>query len=120
LIKIAAYFPGDNYIVCDKFLFAVCTEIITNFTGMYSTEQIKELQKLTASLVKTDHTDKAFEIVEDLRKALQFHEYRYYVLNDPLISDTEYDQFLNCSKRLSRPTLNLLLPLLLPKGLATA
>ncbi len=29
--------------------------------------------------------------VEDLRDLLRFHEHRYYVLNDPLISDAEYD-----------------------------
>ena len=27
-----------------------------------------------------------------LKEVLRFHEYRYYVLNNPLISDTEYDQ----------------------------
>ena len=30
--------------------------------------------------------------VDDLRNCLRFHEHRYYVLNDPLISDYEYDQ----------------------------
>ena len=59
---------------------------------MYSKEQIKELQKLTDELIAKEHTEKAFEIIEDLRKALRFHEYRYYVLNDPLIADVEYDQ----------------------------
>ena len=59
---------------------------------MYSTEQVKELSALTNKLIATSNTEKAFEIVEDIRKALRFHEYRYYVLNDPLISDTEYDQ----------------------------
>ncbi len=58
---------------------------------MYSKGQIAELQKLTEDLVKENHTEKAFEIVENLRKVLHFHEYRYYVLNDPLISDSEYD-----------------------------
>ena len=29
--------------------------------------------------------------VTDLKNILRFHEYRYYSLNDPLISDTEYD-----------------------------
>ncbi len=28
---------------------------------------------------------------EDLRNCLRFHEYRYYVQNDPIISDFEYD-----------------------------
>ena len=59
---------------------------------MYSTEQVKELSALTNKLIATSNTEKALEIVEDIRKALRFHEYRYYVLNDPLISDTEYDQ----------------------------
>ncbi|MET0393045.1 MAG: NAD-dependent DNA ligase LigA, partial [Chitinophagaceae bacterium] len=30
--------------------------------------------------------------VELLRNVLRFHEYRYYVLNDPLIADGEYDR----------------------------
>ena len=29
--------------------------------------------------------------IEELRNALRFHEYRYYVQNDPLVSDYEYD-----------------------------
>ncbi|HMQ49882.1 MAG TPA: NAD-dependent DNA ligase LigA [Saprospiraceae bacterium] len=32
------------------------------------------------------------EQAAQLRPLLQFHEYRYYILNDPLISDYEYDQ----------------------------
>src|SRR4051794_17664136 len=59
---------------------------------MYSQDQTAELQKITQELIEEKHTEKAFEIVENLRKALRFHEYRYYVLNDPLISDSEYDQ----------------------------
>ncbi|MEI9909451.1 MAG: hypothetical protein WDO71_07175 [Bacteroidota bacterium] len=30
--------------------------------------------------------------IEALRETLRFHEYRYYILNEPLISDYEYDQ----------------------------
>jgi DNA ligase (NAD+) len=29
--------------------------------------------------------------VEDLRSEISLHDYRYYVLNDPLVSDAEYD-----------------------------
>jgi len=32
--------------------------------------------------------------VEDLRKALHRHNYRYYVLDDPEISDSEYDRMM--------------------------
>ncbi|HEX8677082.1 MAG TPA: NAD-dependent DNA ligase LigA, partial [Segetibacter sp.] len=41
-------------------------------------------------------------IVENLRKVLQFHEYRYYVLNDPLISDTEYDQLYKLLEKMEK------------------
>src|ERR687888_2239396 len=33
--------------------------------------------------------------VEELRKQLDYHGHRYYVLDDPEISDAEYDALLN-------------------------
>ena len=33
--------------------------------------------------------------IEDLRGKIRHHEYRYYVLDDPQISDTEFDQLMN-------------------------
>ena len=32
---------------------------------------------------------------EDLREKLRYHEHRYYVLDDPEISDAEYDALMN-------------------------
>jgi DNA ligase (NAD+) len=52
---------------------------------MYTKDQTKELQVLTNRLLKNGGS------VDELRNVLRFHEYRYYILNDPLISDTEYD-----------------------------
>ncbi|HEX8277315.1 MAG TPA: DNA ligase (NAD(+)) LigA, partial [Segetibacter sp.] len=69
---------------------------------MYSKQQIVEIQKLTKQLGEANHTEKAFEIVENLREVLQFHEYRYYVLNDPLISDTEYDQLFKLLEKIEK------------------
>ncbi len=57
---------------------------------MYDPKQVIALQKLTDSFKKTGKDIKASSI-NDLRDVLRFHEYRYYVQNDPLISDTEYD-----------------------------
>jgi len=31
---------------------------------------------------------------EELKKEIHFHNYRYHVLDDPMISDSEYDQLL--------------------------
>lgn len=57
---------------------------------MYSKEQTKKLQAETSGLLrKKDITAKD---IDALRDVLRFHEHRYYVLNDPLISDFEYDQ----------------------------
>ena len=52
---------------------------------MFTIEKIRELQDLTQQVLKNEGS------AQDLRKVLQFHEYRYYVLSDPLISDKEYD-----------------------------
>lgn len=57
---------------------------------MYNTEQIKQLQELTAKYIK-GNIDCELSNVNAFREILRFHEYRYYVQNDPLISDFEYD-----------------------------
>lgn len=36
----------------------------------------------------------AEEAVEKLRQAIRYHNYRYYVLDDPVISDAEYDELM--------------------------
>jgi DNA ligase (NAD+) len=38
--------------------------------------------------------DDAEEAVAALRKALRYHNYRYYVLDDPVISDADYDRLM--------------------------
>lgn len=53
---------------------------------MYIKSQTRDLQNLTDKVLKESGT------IDNLREVLRFHEYRYYVLNDPLISDGEYDQ----------------------------
>ncbi|AEA33906.1 NAD-dependent DNA ligase LigA [Hippea maritima] len=42
----------------------------------------------------------AKERIEQLRKKLHYHNYRYYVLDDPIISDSEYDMMLKELKEL--------------------
>lgn len=60
---------------------------------MYSKEKTRQLQQLTGELLKKKKADQlSKKELEKLREALRFHEYRYYILNDPLISDYEYDQ----------------------------
>ena len=59
---------------------------------MYSSDQTRDLQDLSKSLLQRQ-TQKGL-ILKDLvalRQVLVFHEYRYYILNDPLLTDSEYD-----------------------------
>jgi DNA ligase (NAD+) len=60
---------------------------------MYSKEETQQLQKKAIALLKQIDSA-AFKIseIESLRDVLRFHEYRYYILNDPLVSDFEYDK----------------------------
>lgn len=78
-----------------------------NFTlklkDMYTQDATKELQKHSLVLLKSSakhaiEPDKAGQ----LRDVLRFHEYRYYVLSDPLISDGEYDQLFKELERIEK------------------
>jgi DNA ligase (NAD+) len=57
---------------------------------MYSREATQQLQKQTLAFLKAKEKP-AVKNVEELRNVLRFHEHRYYVLNEPLVSDFEYD-----------------------------
>jgi len=48
--------------------------------------------------------------VEELRKEIEYHNYRYYVLNDPVISDAEYDALMRELEELERRYPELITP----------
>ena len=59
---------------------------------MYSSAQTRDLQDLSKSLLQRQ-TQKGL-ILKDLvslRQVLVFHEYRYYILNHPLLTNNNYD-----------------------------
>ena len=55
---------------------------------MYPKDQIIAFQALAKEYLTNPHTVE----LGSLKKLLKFNEYQYYVLNEPLISDYEYDQ----------------------------
>lgn len=71
---------------------------------MYGNHELKEIARETDKFLKVAAKP---EEVALLRDVLRFHEYRYYVLNEPLISDTEYDMLFQQLKdiELSNPLL---------------
>lgn len=70
--------------------------------SMYSKDESARLQKATGAFLK--EIDKAISKgkIESLRDVLRFHEYRYYILNDPLISDFEYDQLFKALEKIEK------------------
>lgn len=48
--------------------------------------------------------------LEKIKKEINFHNYRYYVLNDPIISDFEYDKLMAKLKKLEADYPELLMP----------
>jgi DNA ligase (NAD+) len=70
--------------------------------NMYSPQQIQTLQTQTTNFLSILNNDDAINEIEDVRNVLRFHEYRYYVLNEPLISDFEYDQLYKYLERIEK------------------
>ncbi len=69
---------------------------------MYALDQVKNFQKASLSLLEqvTGQTSTVMPgEIQELQDVLRFHEYRYYVLNEPLITDTEYDKLYKLLER---------------------
>ncbi|HMI78844.1 MAG TPA: NAD-dependent DNA ligase LigA [Ferruginibacter sp.] len=72
---------------------------------MYTAEQVKKLQKETTQwlgIKEVAINKKNIAEIGTLRNILRFHEYRYYVQNDPLISDFEYDSLYKLLEKIEK------------------
>ncbi|HUM46295.1 MAG TPA: NAD-dependent DNA ligase LigA, partial [Chitinophagales bacterium] len=72
---------------------------------MYSSEEQKKLIDLTTKILKQEPlVEQANEpdskFVKELHDAIRYHEWRYYVLSEPVIADIEYDQLYSRLKKL--------------------
>ncbi len=65
---------------------------------MYSPQSTKTLQQLTKNLIAKKALGPGD--LEGLRNVLRFHEYRYYVMNDPLLADGEYDRLFKSLEKI--------------------
>ena len=59
---------------------------------MFNAQQVRALQQDSMRWLSTAEGEINADNIEELRTVLRFHEHRYYVENDPLISDGEYDK----------------------------
>lgn len=74
---------------------------------MYTKEQTQSLQEQTIELLKREDSSINTSHIGALRNLLRFHEYRYYVMNDPLVADQEYDRLFKVLERMEREHPNL-------------
>lgn len=78
---------------------------------MYSKDSTIELQNITNELVKSEAAGSmTVADLSKLREVLRFHEYRYYILNDPLLSDFEYDQLYKALEKIEKDNPELISP----------
>lgn len=78
---------------------------------MYDNEKNRGLQRLTTDLMKKEKSSSVTtKDIAALRDVLRFHEYRYYILNDPLVSDFEYDQLYKSLEKLESDNPKLITP----------
>ncbi|WP_227990624.1 NAD-dependent DNA ligase LigA [Flavisolibacter ginsenosidimutans] len=79
------------------------------FTRMNA--DVKTLQQATLELLKEIKEDKlSTKGIDRLRNVLRFHEHRYYVQSDPLISDFEYDTLYKGLEVLEKEAPDLITP----------
>src|SRR5918993_281079 len=69
---------------------------------MYQSSETKELQQQTTEWLASIASAKDGSTLPGDIESLRFHEYRYYVQNDPLISDSEYDNLYKFLESLER------------------
>ncbi len=58
---------------------------------MFNAQQVRALQQDSIKWLSLAGGEVTADNIKELRNILRFHEHRYYVENDPLISDGEYD-----------------------------
>lgn len=77
---------------------------------MYNKEQTQQLHQQTISFLKQIAKGIDASAIDVLRAVLRFHEYRYYVMNDPLIADAEYDQLYKALEKIEAENPALIVP----------
>jgi DNA ligase (NAD+) len=76
-----------------------------------ASDRTKEIQAKTTAFLKKIKTDGiSLKEIKELREVLRFHEHRYYIQNDPLVSDFEYDSLYKQLEALEKENPDLVVP----------
>lgn len=77
---------------------------------MYTQEDISALNSLSHNLVQGLLPDDSAQAIDALSKVINYHDWRYYSLSDPIITDYDYDILYKSLEQLEREHPNLLKP----------
>jgi DNA ligase (NAD+) len=70
---------------------------------MYTNEDSRFfLEKSKEIIDKVEDADFLKKNIDSIRNVIRFHEHRYYVMNDPLISDFEFDKIYEALKKIEK------------------
>jgi DNA ligase (NAD+) len=58
---------------------------------VYTAFEQQQLNHLSESLIKGEGHHAAADKIESLRRVIKYHDWRYYVLSEPVITDFDYD-----------------------------
>lgn len=79
----------------------------------YSTAEQKKLSDLSKSLLQAPapmFREDAAQQITDIQQVIRYHEWRYYVKNDPVVSDFEYDSLYKKLQKLEAEYPDLVTP----------
>lgn len=89
----------------------ILTSAVPLFLHRMATDNIKQRTTQTHDLLKKAKSGTVEpNDIDALRDVLRFHESRYYILNDPLVSDFEYDQLYKGLEKLETENPDLITP----------
>jgi DNA ligase (NAD+) len=77
---------------------------------MFNAAQVKALQQDSIKWLSFSEGEITADNVEELRNILRFHEHRYYVESDPLITDGEYDTIFKKLEKFEKENPSLVTP----------
>jgi DNA ligase (NAD+) len=78
---------------------------------MYSNEEIRDLQEKSKIFIsKAQDEEFLVQNINMLSDLIKFHEHRYYVMNDPLVADFEFDQLYKSLEFLEKKHPELITP----------
>jgi len=70
---------------------------------MYNSAQTIQFQEQTKAFLNLlNDEEKVVQSIDELRHILRFNEYQYYVANEPLVSDGEYDKLYKLLERIEQ------------------